>query len=60
MMGEVASEVSSYTCLHPRLPRLGAERWGEAGVARRRAGRGGWEDYSSRHAPRRLGLAAGG
>lgn len=59
-MGEVASEVSSYTCLPPRLRRLGAEGWGEAGVVRRRAGRGGWEDYSSRRAPRRLGLAARG
>lgn len=56
MTAEVASEVSSCTCFHPRLWRSGTEGWNGAGVVRDRAGRGGWEDYSSRSAPRRLSL----
>lgn len=56
MTAEVASEVSLCTCFHPRLWRSGTEGWNGAGVVRDRAGRGGWEDYSSRSAPRRLSL----
>lgn len=58
MTGEVISAVSSCTRLHPRLWRPSAVGWGGAVVEPGRAGRGGWEDYSSRRAPRRLGLAA--
>lgn len=35
MTSEVASEVSSYTCLHPLLQRPGGEGWGGAGVVER-------------------------
>lgn len=48
MTGEVLSEVGSCTCRPPRLRRPGSEGRVEVGVESGGAGRGGWEDYSSR------------